>query len=108
MYKKAGLHIKALRCAVDYDCERKIATITPILFIECARRQLLAASVHIDDHELRPSLKLLVAEGTREYRIPYVRIANPVLGEYTYKLTVKLHLDNEKIHELNRDLQIEA
>ena len=104
MYKKSGLHIKSVDCVVDYDSTKKLATLTPILHIECSKKQLLAASVHVDDHELRPSLTIVVDEGNHEYQVPPVKIGNPVLNDYVYKLTVKLHLDNEETYDLNQNI----
>ena len=106
MYKNSGLHVKSVDCVVDYDHTKKLATLTPILYIECSQKQLLAASVHIDDHELRPSLTIVVDEGEHEYQVPPVKIGNPVLNDYVYKLTVKLHLDNEQTYDLDQDVII--
>ncbi|MDD5699234.1 MAG: hypothetical protein PHH77_11515 [Victivallaceae bacterium] len=67
IFENADIRIVAVDYTVDYDRENKTATITPTLHAVCARAQILIASINVDDHELRPSLKLALAEGEHSY-----------------------------------------
>lgn len=113
IFEKAGIHITSVDYEIDYDSARKIVTITPVLHTNCPRRQLLIASIHVDGHELRPSLKLFLEEGEHSYKVPYVRIANPMLaepgdesGNNEYKITLKLHFTGEEEHDLDGYIKI--
>ena len=113
MFKKSDIQISSVDYAVDYDSEKEIATITPSIHVTCEKTQILIASIHVDDHELRPSLKLVLEKGKRSYIVPYVRIARPFLStpddesnDKKYKMTFKLHLSDEKIHNLDKYIKI--
>ncbi len=79
----------------------------------CTKTQILIASVHVDDHELRPSLKLVLEEGERSYIVPYVKIARPLIStpddnskDKEYKITLKLHFSEDEIYNLDEYIKI--
>ncbi len=113
VFKKTDIHISAVEYAIDYDCGEKIATIRPIIHAACTKVQILIASVHVDNHELRPSLKLVLEAGKHSYELPYVKIVNPLLsspgdesGDKEYKMTLKLHFGNDEVYDLNKYIKI--
>jgi hypothetical protein len=113
LFEKSDIHISAVDYAIDYDKEKKIATITPTVHVSCAKSQLLVASIHVDDHELRPSLKLVLDEGEHSYIIPYVKIVNPLLStpednssDKEYKMTLKLHFGDDEVYDLDENIRI--
>jgi hypothetical protein len=113
VFKKEDLNITAVDYSVEYDREKKIATITPMVHADCKKAQILIASVNVDDHELRPSIKIILEEGQRSYEIPYVKIVNPFLSSEDkecenkeYKLTLKLHLGQENTFDIDENIRI--
>jgi len=113
VFKKSDIHISSVDYAIDYDSEKEIATITPTVHATCTKAQILIASVHVDDHELRPSLKLVLEESERSYVVPYVKIARPFLSspddksnDKEYKITLKLHFDNDEVYDLDTNIKI--
>ena len=113
VFKTSDIHISSVDYAIDYDSDTEIATITPTVHLACSKAQILVASINVDDHELRPSLKLVLEKGKRSYVVPYVRIARPLLAspddnskDKEYKITLKLHLGNDKVHDLNEYIRI--
>ncbi|MBU8902295.1 MAG: hypothetical protein KOO69_06115 [Victivallales bacterium] len=113
IYKTTEIQIHSVDYNIHYDSGTEIATITPTVHITCAKTQILVASINVDDHELRPSLKLILDEGERSYIVPYVRIGRPFLSspddkskDKEYKITLKLHLGNDKIHDLDEYIKI--
>ena len=111
VYQKTNVHITAIDYEVVYDSDKKIATITPVVHADCTKAQILVASVWVDGHELRSSLKLVLEEGTRTYRVPYVKIMSPILsggetGDFEYKMTFRIHLDGEEVYDLDNYIKI--
>jgi len=78
VFNKHDINISSVDYRIEYDSEKEIATIIPTVNAVCTKPQILIASIHVDDHELRPSLKLVLEEGKRSYVVPYVRIGRPM------------------------------
>ncbi len=113
IFKTSDIHIDSVDYMIDYDSEKKIATITPVVHVICRKAQILIASIRVDDHELRPSLKLVLEKGEHSYEVPYVKIARPLLSspndqsnDKEYKITLRLHLGNDEIYDLNKQIKI--
>jgi hypothetical protein len=113
VFKKTDLDITAVDYNIRYDSVKKIATVTPMVHANCRKAQILIASVNIDDHELRPSIKIVFEEGQRSYEIPYVKIVNPFLSsdnntseDKEYKVTLKLHLGDEETFDIDESIKI--
>jgi hypothetical protein len=115
LFENSDFSISAISYRIIYDSARKIATITPVIQAICTQNQLLIASIRVDGHELRPSLKLLLEEGDRSYVVPGVKIANPLLtspedesGSRDYKVTLRLHFDGDESHDLDEHIKVMA
>jgi len=113
IFKKSDIQISSVDYAIDYDSEKEIATITPTVHITCTKNQILIASIHVDDHELRPSLKLILEEGKHSYVVPFVKIARPFLSspddksnDKDYKMTLKLHFGDDEVYDLDKNIKI--
>ena len=113
IFENSDMQIISVDYAIVYDSKEEIATITPTVHMNSSKNQILIASVHVDDHELRPSLKLVLEEGERSYIVPYVKIARPMLAspddtskDKEYKVTLKLHIKEDEIHDLNEYIKI--
>jgi len=113
IFKNSDIQISSVKYKIEYDSEKEIATITPTANIIAAKPQILIASIHVDDHELRPSLKLVLDEGERAYIVPYVKIARPLISapddqskDKEYKVTLKLHFSEDEIHDLDEYIRI--
>jgi hypothetical protein len=55
----------------------------------------------------------VLEEGKRSYIVPYVKIGRPMLSspddksrDKEYKITLKLHLGNDKVHDLDKYIRI--
>ena len=90
-----------------------MATITPTVNLTSSKAQILIASIHVDDHELRPSLKLVLEEGEHSYIVPNVKIARPMIAssddhskDKEYKVTLKLHFSEDEIYDLDEYIKI--
>lgn len=112
IFKKHDIHISSVDYTIDYDSEKEIATISPIVHTICAKAQILIASIHVDNHELRPSLKLVLEKGKHSYVVPHVKIARPFLSgpddksHNEYKMTLRLHFDDDKAYDLDTNIRI--
>ena len=113
VFNKHDINISSVDYMIEYDSEKKIATITPTVNAACTKTQILIASVHVDDHELRPSLKLVLEEGERSYVVPYVRIGRPMTTtadddskDKEYKVTLKLHFSEDETYDLDEYIRI--
>lgn len=115
LFENSDFKISSVDYQIIYDSGQKIATITPVIVAVCTKNQLLIASIRVDGHELRPSLKLFLEEGKHSYVIPYVKIANPLLtnpedepGSKDYKVTLRLHFSGEESHDLDDHIKVMA
>lgn len=115
LFENSDFRISSVAYEIVYDSARKIATITPVIQVSCTKNQLLIASIRVDGHELRPSLKLLLEEGDRSYAVPGVKIANPLLtcpedetGSKDYKITLRLHFSGDESHDLDDYIKVMA
>jgi len=113
VFNKHDINISSVDYRIEYDSEKEIATIIPTVNAVCTKPQILIASIHVDDHELRPSLKLVLEEGKRSYVVPYVRIGRPMTTtadddskDKEYKVTIKLHFSEDEIYALNEYIKI--
>ncbi len=113
VFKKHDINISSVDYKIEYDSVKEIATITPTINAVCKKAQILIASIHIDDHELRPSLKLVLEKGERSYVVPYVKIARPFTTtaddnskDKEYKVTLKLHFNQDETYDLDEYIKI--
>lgn len=113
LFKTSDMNIDSIDYDIHYDREKEIATITPTVHATCSISQILVASIHVDDHELRPSLKIMLEKGEGSYAVPYVKIARPLIAspddnarDKEYKMTFKLHLGDDKSHDLDTYIRI--
>jgi len=114
IFEKSDIQISSVDYNIHYDNEKEIATITPTLnATTCTKDQILIASIHVDDHELRPSLKIMLKKGKRSYAVPYVKIARPLISspddkskDKEYKITIKLHFSEDEIYDLDGYIKI--
>lgn len=113
IFEKHNININTVDHKIEYNSTTEIATITPTIHVTCTKSQILIASIHVDDHELRPSLKLVIEKGERSYEVPYVKIARPFLSspddksrDKEYKITLKLHFSEYEIYDLDRNIKI--
>lgn len=113
VFNKHDINISSIDYKIEYDSETEIATITPTVNAACTKTQILIASVHVDDHELRPSLKLVLDKGKHSYVVPYVKIARPFTTtteddsrDKEYKVTLKLHFSEDEIYDLDEYIKI--
>ena len=113
IFEKSDIQISSIDYNIHYDSEKEIATITPTAHISCKKEQILIASIHVDDHELRPSLKLIIDKGSSSYIVPHVKIARPLISEPNdnskdkeYKVTIKLHFSEDEIYDLDEHIKI--
>jgi hypothetical protein len=111
--KKHNINISSIDHKIEYNSITEIATITPTIHVTCTKSQILIASIHVDDHELRPSLKLIFETGERSYEVPYVKIARPLISspddnskDKEYKITLKLHFSEDEVHDLDEYIKI--
>ena len=113
VFKNSDINISSVDYKIEYDSETEIATITPTVNAACTKSQILIASIHVDNHELRPSLKLVLEEGEHSYVVPYVKIARPFIStpdddskDKEYKITLKLHFSEDEIYNLDEYIKI--
>lgn len=113
IFEKHDININSVDYKIEYDSTTEIATITPTVNLTSSKAQILIASINVDDHELRPSLKLVLEEGKRSYLVPYVKIARPLISaldddskDKEYKVTLKLHFSEDEIYDLNEYIKI--
>lgn len=113
IFKKHNINISSVDYKIEYDSTTEIATITPTIHVTCSKSQILIASIHVDDHELRPSLKLVIKADERSYVVPYVKIARPLISnpddkskDKEYKITLKLHFSEDEVHDLDEYIKI--
>jgi hypothetical protein len=111
LFKKHNIHITSVDYAIDYDSKKKLATITPNVHATCTKSKILIASIDIDNHELLPSLKLVLEKGKRPYILPCVKIVSPLLSapddeDKKYKMTLKLHFGNDETYDLEEYIKI--
>lgn len=113
IFEKHDINISSVDYKIEYDSTTEIATITPTVNAVTSKTQILIASIHVDDHELRPSLKLVLEKGKRSYLVPYVKIARPLISapdddsrDKEYKITLKLHFSEDEIYDLDEYIKI--
>ncbi len=113
IFEKHDINISSVDYKIEYDSTTEIATITPTVNLTSSKTQILIASIHVDDHELRPSLKLVLEEGERSYLVPGVKRARPMIAnpddnskDKEYKVTLKLHFSEDEIYDIDEYIKI--
>ena len=103
IFEKFGIEIDNIAYEIEITTanERRLAVITPVLYINSPARRVLIASLKVDGHELLPSDKVEVREGRSQVRLRQVRIFNPLLSQaqdaghnIEYKMTLEVSAEN--------------
>ncbi len=113
IFEDSNLKIHRIEYKIVFDSEREIASITPIIHAESVRPNMLLAAVRVDDHELLPSAKVMLAAGVNAAALKPVKIVRPFLCvadacAASYKMTLELFWCDGTSSSWNEMIEIQA
>ncbi|MCP3968153.1 MAG: hypothetical protein GY750_07655 [Lentisphaerae bacterium] len=113
VFGNSAITIDSIKYDINYDLQRDIAVITPVVSAACRLGTVLIGSLELDNHELLPSLKMLFTSGDNQLRLRHFTIVNPLLTKADsgddsnlYKVTFKIYRDDAEPHEDIQQLAI--
>ena len=113
-FKSVDLVLRAVNYAVNYDEERRVAEITPIIDSIAERDLLMLVSLEVDGHELLPPRRTEFPAGVNQVKLSKIKIVNPLNRQpgalehrnHAYRMACKISTIGREIKLHASDLTI--